>query len=157
MNIFRLNSHPAAHNDALHVAKNMREWDAREIYATMWEDSPEWLVGYCMAHPSHGFVCGDSEPIAVIGAVPLWPNVFSMYMFATDKFHNISLPLTKWAKRVYFPALKDIGVARLQCHTMEGHVEAQKWLEFLGGSRESTHLSYGRNGETFHLYSWIRK
>lgn len=39
---------------------------------------------------------------------------------------------------------------------MDGHIEAQEWLETLGAKREGTLKRYGRDGEDFHVYVWER-
>ena len=49
------------------------------------------------------------------------------------------------------------GAHRLECRSMEGHVEAQRWLETIGATREATLHGYGREGEDFHVYTWEKR
>ena len=37
---------------------------------------------------------------------------------------------------------------------MEGHTQAQDWLEVIGARRECTLSRFGREGEDFHVYVW---
>lgn len=48
------------------------------------------------------------------------------------------------------------GAHRLECRSMDGHTEAQAWLECLGAHREGTLKAYGSGGEDFHCYVWRR-
>jgi hypothetical protein len=145
---------PLTYDDALYVATNMRDWDKREIYATRWNNDPADVAGDCCMAGAFGWVAYDDEPIAVLGAVPLHPGVWGVYMFATDNFAKIAISLTKYVRRVMMPSLTATGAHRAECKSIEGHDTAQRWLEFLGANRESTLSGYGREGEDFHLYAW---
>lgn len=139
-----------------YVIDNMREWDRREIFATRWDGrEAETLLNAVLATGPISWVAYDGdEPVAVFGCAPLWRGVWSMWFFATDKLPNIGLGVTKLIIRYIVPMLWDGGAHRLQCHSMEGHVEAQRWLETLGAKRETTLRAYGRDGEDFHVYVW---
>src|SRR3546814_12915510 len=112
--------------------------------ATSWTDDPEELVGKCMACPGYAWVAGLDRPIVVIGGVPMWPGVWSMFMFATNEISNIGLGLTKFVARRMIPGLLDQGAHRLEARSMDGHVDAQSWLETFGAAREATLYGYGR-------------
>lgn len=137
----------------MQVAVNMREWDYKEIYATRWNNNPADLVADCMFARRFGWIAGLDQPIAVIGALPTHPGNWQVFMFATDEICRIGLPLTKFAKFAIVPALKAVGARRLECKSMKGHRDAQRWLEVLGGKREARLPGYGRNGETFYQYA----
>ena len=64
----------------LYVAKNMRDEDALEIYATQFLDDPAAIMAATMACPAFAWVAwlGD-EPVAVVGAAPLHPTVWQVY------------------------------------------------------------------------------
>lgn len=145
---------PVNYSDALFVAANMREWDRKEIYATRWNDDPSDIATDCCYMGDFGWVACEPEPIAVVGAGPMHPGVWGVHMFATDNFSKIAISLTKFVRRVIIPSLAATGAHRAECKSMEGHEDAQKWLEFLGAERESTLAEYGRNGEDFHIYTW---
>jgi len=139
-----------------YVVSNMRAWDRSEIFATRWSDDEVPMVDQVMAMGDVSWVAygeGDT-PIAVFGCAPLWPGVWSMWFFATDNIHQIGISVTKMIVRHIIPMLWDGGAHRLQCHSMEGHVDAQNWLETIGASREGTARGYGRSGQDFHCYVW---
>lgn len=139
----------------LYVAERMREWDRREIYATRWTEGPSALADSLLAPHNIAWIAGIEEPIAALGAYPAWPGVWSVWMFATDNFPQIGYPLTKFIKKRMIPTLAS-HAHRAECRSIEGHEAAHRWLENLGAEREATLRGFGRNGETFHLYRWLR-
>jgi hypothetical protein len=148
---------PGDRDALIHICANMREWDRREIYATRWNDDPAALADECLSAGDFAYIFGTDEPIGIIGAVPLWPGVWSVFLFGTDNVKHVGLPLTKWVKRVMMPTLiEDMGCHRAECRSIEGHTDAQSWLEHLGVRRESSLPGYGRNGEDFWVYAWRR-
>lgn len=152
MKLERLN-----YNDLYTIAENMREWDRREIFATRWSDDPSELARDTMAVSyEFGWIASrDNRPIAAVGAVPLHTGVWSVWMYATNEFPRVGLGLSRFVVRCMKPALQ--GMAhRAECRSMDGHEDAQKWLEFIGFKRESSIPKYGRGGETFHLYSIVQ-
>jgi hypothetical protein len=144
-------------DSVLYVAENMREWDKKEVYAGRWTDDPYDLSADICSIGGVSFVAGHSdEPIAVVGAIPVHPTLWSVFMFATDKFPEIGMSLTKFLKRTYIPGIFNAGALRGECRSMEGHTQAQEWLECLGAVREATLPMVGKNGETFHIYGFTR-
>ena len=151
MNIATLNR-----QDLVIIASHLREWDRREIFATMETDSAETLADMTMQTTALGWVFGrDRQPIAAAGAFQMWPTVWCGWCFGTDRFASVGLGVTRHIRKVLFPAMLDIGLRRLECKSMEGHVDAHRWLESLGAKREATHPHFGRDGETFHTYAWM--
>ena len=145
------------HNDVLYVAAHMREWDRREIYASRWDDDPVALTESIMLMGAFSWICGLDRPIAAIGAYPIYPGVWSCWMFATDEIKDIRVSLTRFVKRDMVNALLRAGAHRVECRSMEGHTDAHEWLKIMGVQYEATHPMAGKNGETFHTFAWVRK
>lgn len=135
-----------------YVAANMREMDRREIFATRWGDDTEALVDQVLQCGAFAYVASLERPIAAIGASPIWPGVWSVWMFATDEIDKIGLSLTRLARRRIIPTLRSVGAHRVECRSLEGYDVANAWLESLGAKEEAKLLKYGRNGEDFRLY-----
>ncbi len=140
----------------LPVAEAMREWDRREIFATRWDDDPAAMANdAALMGQRFGWISGlDDCPIAAFGCFELWPGVFSMWLFATDNFQHIRFSMTKLIVRHIVPMLWEAGAHRLECRSMEGHVDAQAWLNLIGAKREGQQNGYGRGGENFLCYAW---
>lgn len=138
----------------LHVARHMREWDRREIFATRWSDEPEGVVASVQAGRGPSWVARyRGEPAAACGIMALWPGVWAPWCFGTDKFPRVARLLTRLGKEAIMPAVRNANGHRLEVKSMDGHTDAHRWLEVcFGAEREATHPGYGRNGETFHTY-----
>lgn len=137
-----------------HVAENMREWDRREIFATRADDDPAALCDDVRRCGNISWVAGLERPIAAFGCAPMWPGVWSMWLFATDEFGRIGISVTKLVTRTIVPMMIEAGAHRLEARSMEGHADAQRWLEVIGAKREGTLVRYGRGREDFHVYAW---
>jgi RimJ/RimL family protein N-acetyltransferase len=151
----RIEDHPGL---VYPVALNMREWDKREIYANRFHDDPMTIAKEAIALGQQvGWVSGLGEqPIAAFGCHLMWPGVWSMWLFATDNFRHIGISMTKLIKHRILPMLWEADAHRLEARSMEGHTDAQRWLEVIGARREATLKAYGRAGEDFHVYTWGR-
>lgn len=143
------------HEAVAYIAANMRASDLREIEATNW--SMDGFADRVMLAREFAFFASHrGRPAAVIGALPMWPRVWSVFAFGTDDFGACGLRLTKFARRFIIPAIWNAGGHRMECASIEGHDEAHRWLEALGFHRESEMHSYGRGGETFYRYVMVR-
>ncbi len=141
---------PLDYESVLYVADRMRRGDREEIAATREPFDTVELTRDCLRVGHFAWVAGrDDPPIAVVGAVPMHPGVWSCWMFATDEFPRIALGLTKFARRVIIPSLAQSGCRRAQCLSAEGHDVAHEWLRSLGAIEESRMEGYGKSGETF--------
>lgn len=141
-----------------YVVHNMRAKDREEIFATQWSDDP-WAFGNSVLRMGEfGYVLhsDDGTPIVCCGAVPMWNGVWSVWMFATDRFDEIALSTHRFGKRIFFPALEHAGYHRLECRSLSTHLTAHQWLEALGAYRESEVSNYGKAGERFFLYCWTK-
>lgn len=141
-----------------HVARNMRQRDKDEIYATRWSDDPDALAKAVVSCDPFALVAcsDDKEPVCVFGVHEMWPGVFSVFMFATDRWDEVSLSVTKHALRIMIPCVMSEGFVRAECRSLSTHTQAHEWLELLGASKESEHACYGKNGETFFTYCWTK-
>jgi hypothetical protein len=141
-----------------YIVRNMRGADAHEIYATTNAPTPDAYVDEMMllkrAGLSGWIASLDGVPIATLGIMPMWQNVVSVWMFATDDFPKIAMQLTRFVRRNLVPSLAASGIHRAQCFSMNDHVMAQRWLEILGAKREGVAKGFGNSGEDFTLYSW---
>lgn len=146
------------YDSVLFVARNMRQADRDEIYATRWSTDPADLAAACMACPYFAWCFWhDGVPAGVIGAIPKHPGVWNVYAFGTRDFNRVALPMSRHAMRVMIPTIDKVGARRAECLSSANHVEAHRWLEMMGAERESTLSRYGKYGEDFYLYRWLGK
>lgn len=146
------------YDDVLAVASNMRATDRAEIYATQWSDTPEELAAAVVA--SGAFRWGaylDGKPVAMIGAAPRWPGSWQVWAFATDDWWRVALAMTKHAKRFMLPALIRAGARRIDAYALESNTKSNMWLQRIGGTPRNVLESWGKQGETFLCFTWLRK
>jgi|TARA_R110000822_G_scaffold7025_3_gene29103 hypothetical protein len=145
--------------DIFDVAQNMRVRDFEEISSLRYVQDRDELA-YNIANQISEFetvyVVGDTEPVAIVSYIPVRPGVWNLGMFATDKFKSVGLYLTKRIIRDIIPALDRAKAHRIEAFSIEGYDEVHDWLEFLGLEEECTLSSYGKNGEDFKVFSWVR-
>ena len=141
------------------VARNMRERDFEEISALRYANDRDELA-YSLANTLADFetvyTVGYTDPIAIVTYIPVRPGVWSLGMFATDKFKTIGLYLTKRIIRDIIPALDRANAHRVEAYSIEGYDEVHKWLQFLGLKEECTLSKYGKRGEDFKVFSYVR-
>lgn len=151
-----MNLQPLTKPAVRYILQNLRKDDHAELSAMRWDDDLTHIADEVPRLGAFGWVAGKEMPIAAIGALPIFPGAWSVWMFATDEFPRISLSLTRFALRCMFPALKKTGARRLECRTLASHSHARRWIEFLGGYKEVDLPGYGKNGEDFCCYVWRR-
>jgi hypothetical protein len=143
------------------VALNMRERDLEEFSAVYPVNTRFDLAGV-LAERYGGrddiIVArrDDLSPVAVGGALEFRPNVVSLFLFATPHFGEIVLPLTRFVKHRLLAPLVRAGAHRIEAVTLDSYKEMHRWLEILGLHREAQHPCYGKRGETFATYAWVK-
>jgi hypothetical protein len=139
------------------VARNMRARDREEIFATRWDDDADAVARETVALARLGCVAWNGDaPVAVASAIPLWPGVWSIGLYATDAWPRVARAVTRWIARTT-PALIAAGGHRAECRSLASHATAHRWLERLGAVREAVLPDCGRNRETFYLYAWTHR
>ena len=153
--------HPIIYKDALYVAELMCSEDRREISATRGDllMNERVVLDCCqsLTQGGIGYVAYWKDyPTAVIGAHPVRPGVWSVYMFATDYLSEIGLGLTRWVKRVLILEIVAAGAHRLECNSIEGHDNAHAWLKTFGAKNEGAMPKFGIGQETFYRFALTR-
>lgn len=144
----------ATADDIAYVARHMRDRDLMEFSAVLEADTREEIADILVDRYADldCLICArrGHRPIAVGGAVAIRPNVGSLMFLATDEFPSIALPLTRFIRRTYFPALEKVGFHRIECVSLDTYAEMHRWLGTLGMMREGGPFrAYGKNGENF--------
>lgn len=140
------------------VACNLRERDKKELFATRYGNDPADLARDATRSGDFRWsACVDGVPVALIGAMPRWPGVWSAWAYGTDEWPAVVGTLTRHVRRFMLPALFNAGAHRVDAFALAEHDDARKWLEFLGAEQENTLDKWGKNGETFVCYVWTRE
>ncbi len=146
------------YRDALAVAELMRAEDSREITATRGPLlMPERVAMDCCRSCEEGGIgyvaYWGKSPVVAIGAHPVHPGVWSIYMFATDAISRIGLGLTRWVKNSLLPEIFAAGAHRIECNSIEGHDDAHAWMKTFGAKNEGAMPKFGIGQETFYRFA----
>ncbi len=137
--------------DIMDVINSMTEQDLQEVYSTSYFGDRAGLAENISNNVDMKFVCKDA---AIIGAKENSPGVASVFALCSPAFENHILECTKFVKEVLFPTLHTIGHHRLQAAFMQDR-PMEKWAKnILKGNLDGVLKGYGKNKESFVLYSW---
>jgi hypothetical protein len=137
--------------DLMAIGRAMRVADHREIFATRFDEDVEALAADILAGDPVGAIitAADGEAVAAIGGTEMWPGCWSVWMFATDRWPEVSTETTRFVRRTFWPVLLRLGLRRGECRSALDHVTAHRWLSHLGGEIEAIYPAFGKSGETF--------
>ncbi|POF29605.1 hypothetical protein [Roseibium marinum] len=146
--------------DASFIAANMRVEDFREI-ACLWKDWNTRALGLCALETAiPGMVWSiwyDGQPAAAYGfsrASAFDPEHWQAWAFGTPRFRRCVPMMTRHITSLRPQIVRECR--RLQVITLVDHDIAHGWIEALGAKREGRLRSYGRGGEDFYVYAWVR-
>ncbi len=142
----------------LAVAERMRPLDRAEVYATRRSEDPGELAEVAAGWSRFGAVAATpaGTPAAAIGAVELWPGVWSVWMFATAEWPAVAIAVTRYARRMLPRQLLEAGAHRAECRSLASHEAAHRWMRSIGARREGELAGYGKDGEDFVTFAWRR-
>lgn len=146
--------------DASFIAANMRRPDLREI-SCLWETWDTRALGLCALETAvPGMVWSvwyEGQPAAAFGfsrASAFDPEHWQAWAFGTDRFTRCVPLITRHILSLRVSI--EQNCRRLQVISYAGHAGAHRWIEALGARREGRLGSYGRGGEDFYVYAWVR-
>jgi len=146
--------------DASYIAANMRAADLAEI-SCLWKHWDTRALAICaVEHSLPGMAWSvwlKGQPVAAYGfsyVSPFDPDHWQAWAFGTERLKRAVPAMTR-----HVNSLRDQIAAecrRLQVLTYKEHDISHRWLESLGAKREGVLRAYGRNGEDFVVYAWVR-
>lgn len=149
----------AGFGDCHDVASRMRESDFREFSAVHPTTSRADLAArladlYGWRDDIIGFY--TDRPVAIGALIENRPNTVSLLFFATDEFPTIALGVAKFVTQRLFPRYKKAGFHRIDAISIEGYEAAHRWIKAVGLEHEAELRGFGKAGETFHSFAWVR-
>lgn len=155
---------PGTRRDVTYIAVNMRQHDTHEILAML----PDW-----MAPGQAGLLCFEATPDAfcwtafckgdpacafgVAPQSPLTPWLWSAWAFGTKRMVRAVPAITRHIEQVLIRQAIEAGATRVEARSLIDHDIAHRWLAGLGATREGVCRTYGRNGEDYELWAWLKE
>jgi len=139
---------------ALHVARNMRENDRREVMATRWDDDVEGFAIDCFRAPGLAWVAvnKEDEPVVMGGVAINSPGVGTAWMVGSDKWLTVALEVSRFCKKSIKTIFEGDDVHRIQAFSAIFHTQSHKWLEIVGMQPNNLLSQWGKEGEDFILF-----
>lgn len=150
----------ALDEDVRFVAANMRQDDVDEFLAVSTardrNELAEVLLDRYGGHPAAIVFRDGATPVGIGAGIEVRPNVITLMFFATDQFRAVAIDTARFVTRELFPRYRAAGVHRIEAVSIEGHTSAHRWIELVGLRREAILPGFGRGGETYHQFAWVR-
>jgi hypothetical protein len=139
-----------------HVLVNLRERDAREIFALRWDDDLAGLAKQMvqMCNPLWRVWLVDDEPAAIFSAVPVRPGVVIVGAFGTHLWPQAMPGVVRYIKTEFAEAMDDLGVHRCEAYVLAQNEDGRRFVQGLDGELETRLREFGRNREDFLLFRW---
>ncbi len=143
--------------DLVFILSNLRPLDRLEVAATSFSEDPMRQAKFLQHMGDFQWTAywGDT-PVATVGAIDRWPGCWNMWCVATEDMPRVVLSVTRHMMRTMLPAMTELGMRRCDSQALADYETTHRWLEFMGARRESTLENWGKNGETFVSYVWLR-
>jgi hypothetical protein len=138
-----------------YVLRNLRPADELEFRATIWSGNYAECVEKIGRLPGLGWAAHTprGRPAVVGGFVPIWFGLASGWMFGTDEWNQVALPVTRFITRDILPKLDASGFHRIECRPMAGNLAVIRWLEMIGFTQEAVVAQFGQGREDFLLFA----
>jgi len=153
----------ATRRDLCYTAANAIDLDKRELLGSGPRNMTEvgWLTWDALCN--HGglgkIVWVDDNPEFAYGFTPysvLQPWLFSGWAWGSDKRDLCMIEISRWARKHLVPELDRMGCTRIEARSLAEHHEAHRWLEWMAFKKDCDLPGWGREGENFVQYSWVR-
>lgn len=150
--------------DLVHVATNMRDQDAAEVFALRRSEDRLALAYGLFANlqfAQHVFVAGLDKSQNAIAFLGIWAmeetgGLASANLFATAEFPLIAGTLVRHVRRSVIPALLTRGCRRVECRALTAYRNSRRFIRACGAVEECELPDYGKNRESFTLCAWTR-
>ncbi|MER9631317.1 hypothetical protein [Mesorhizobium sp. M0296] len=146
---------PATLRDLSYIAANLRPEDRVEIDCQFDHWSPALLA--LTALQGFAYVAElDGNPEAGFGAAEQRGGLWIAWSWGTRRMRRCVPGITEFFHAVLGPEVAARGAWRVEARALAANQLALRWLARLGATQRCRLPGYGRNGEDFLLYDWIR-
>ncbi|MFN7185436.1 MAG: hypothetical protein ACK5VE_03580 [Alphaproteobacteria bacterium] len=139
-----------------YVLENLRAKSREDVFGASDVDPAGYARYLANAPGFHRAVYYQGKPAAVFGAIPMHKGVWSLYGMGTDDWISVWRLVTLVCKRDIVRAVLSAGAHRAECLSPATHEDTHKWLRFLGLDYEVPVPQYGKGGEDYILFAWLK-
>ncbi|MBW8640488.1 hypothetical protein K1W69_25070 [Hoeflea sp. WL0058] len=148
---------PATLRDVSYIVANLRPDDRSEIRCQVPPDAkPAAIAASGLAAGEAFVVLRGGQPSGAFGFAPISEGVLSAWAYGACGFERCIPAVTRFVFRELVDAWNAGGIRRIEARSIDSHTAAHRWLEATGARRRCALEQWGRNGERFLLYEWVR-
>lgn len=156
---------PPSPGDVLHVARNMREMDAREILDLHKDLNRDVFAAVVSSRvPNAALALGfglDGNPfcavVLVVCSSESTPWLGDASLFATDDFPRLAPQLIRFVRKVMIPTLLARGLRRVECRALASYAVTRRFLKACGAKEEAVMPDHGPDSQDYVLCAWRRR
>ncbi len=154
-NISKFHIKAADFDAVFFILQNMRHADKKEILATEFDDDLNRIAQKFVQGCDMAWVFYDSygQPIAFMGGVKLWPYIAQIGFVATNDWHKIAKPVSRWLYKNKNSLLRYYKIKHVFCFMDTQYKANKKWLSWLGFQGKGLLNDFGKNGENLEIMS----
>jgi hypothetical protein len=144
---------------ALHyILERPSHWDRIELQATAWDDSQlaSNLLARIVESSGLAMVARGEHPITACGMVPMSPGVAVAWAVSTAEHRHAIIPVTRFIRTFGAAVAAKCNLHRIEFRALAARPDVARWVSLLGAKPEATLSCFGKNGEDFILYRWLR-
>lgn len=139
-----------------YVAANLRQEDFEEADCQFDTWSPAHLAMACLR--DHSYVVEvKGNPEAAVGASrATHSGLWVAWSWGTRRMWRTVPKITAFVRDVMIPDIIEQGGWRCEARALASHTGAHLWLKRMGATECCDLPGWGKGGETFKLFSWVR-
>lgn len=146
---------PAVLRDVSYVLYNLSAKDEEETACQIDPRMPRSHLAYALLMSGDNFAVRiDGQPVAVFGTSPLNRCTLSVWALGTDRMRKALPAISRYLLDVHLPRMVEDGFRYMEARSLSTHVEAHRWLRWLGAKVLGEAHPFGRDGENFFLFRW---
>jgi len=146
---------PANLRDLSYVASNLRPHDRHEI-----DCQSAWWSPALIAHGAmRGFayvVWLDHNPEAAFGAAEERPGLWHIWAWGTERIDRCVPAIKRFSLNTLMIDVLNAGALRAEARALDANKKAHTLIRHLHGREAAVLRNYGKNGEKFLLFEWVR-
>lgn len=147
---------PGNLRDLSFIAANIRPEDWAEIACQLPPDTQPISLAWMVAQGESWTAHYRGQPIAAFGVSPMTASVLALWAWGTKALPRAAGAIERFVLSDLVPKWLEAGITRVEARSIAGHATAHRWMLKHGAEMQPC-PSWGRGGEDFVLFSWIRK
>jgi len=148
----------ASRDDVRVVCAAMRDSDRRDVFPLRWDDDPIGFADdlWAAADEARAFV-GPDGPTAICAWRRVTPAAAQVALIATDGWPAVARAVARATRRFMRRDMPRHGLRRLEAWGRADAPALRCWLDALGFHESARLRAYGRDGEDFTVFAFLRE